>query len=278
MGLKPIDITNKSFSTKFKGYERDEVDDFLDQIALEFEHLIQENRDLDRELKQATEKLSYFNELKDSLNQSIIVAQDTADKLKENATKESDLAVQQAQAQSEDILAHANKMSDELITTATSKANSILNDASERARQLAVETDDLKKKTRVFHRNLSVLLESQLQIVQSNEWDELLKPFGAYVDNTHQAFKEVLDAVEQSTGSKTNTTPVAIEVKPTFTNQATDTTDHSETKAIPKQAPKPKQQGATTSATNQGTRSNNTPENRQVKKHGRPERSSRSRV
>lgn len=146
MAIKPIDITNKSFNSKLKGYNKDEVDDFLDQIALEVEKMTSENRELEKKAKQAEEKLSYFNELKDSLNQSIIVAQDTADKLKENATKESDLAIQQAQAQSEDILAHANKMSEELITGSTNKANEILMEASERARQLAVETDDLKKK------------------------------------------------------------------------------------------------------------------------------------
>ncbi|MGX6970584.1 DivIVA domain-containing protein [Vagococcus bubulae] len=216
MGIKPIDITNKSFNSKFKGYDRDEVDDFLDQIALEVEKLTQENRSLEKEVKQANDKLSYFNELKDSLNQSIIVAQDTADKLKENAIKESDLAIQQSQAQSEDILAHANKMSDELITGATNKANQILSEASERARQLAVETDDLKKKTRIFHRNLSVLLESQLQIVQSDEWDEILKPFGAYVDSSHQAFRQVLDAVEAANGLE-STSP-AVNVKPNFDN------------------------------------------------------------
>ena len=217
MAIKPIDITNKSFNSKIKGYNKDEVDDFLDQIALEVEKLSAENRELEKQAKQAEEKLSYFNELKDSLNQSIIVAQDTADKLKENATKESDLAIQQAQAQSEDILAHANKMSEELITGSTNKANEILMEASERARQLAVETDDLKKKTRVFHRNLSVLLESQLQIVKSEEWDELLKPFGAYVDSSHQAFKEVLDAVEAASSS--DPTSVAVEVQPDFTQE-----------------------------------------------------------
>ncbi|MGO3731698.1 MAG: DivIVA domain-containing protein [Vagococcus sp.] len=258
MAIKPIDITNKSFNSKFKGYDKDEVDDFLDQIALDYEKLVQENRELEKQAKQADEKLSYFNELKDSLNQSIILAQDTADKLKENATKESDLAIQQAQAQSEDILAHANKMSDELITGSTNKANEILMEASERARQLAVETDDLKKKTRVFHRNLSVLLESQLQIVKSDEWDELLKPFGAYVDSSHQAFKEVLDAVEAANGG--DPTSPAIEAKPEFGEKKEIvipevTTESAKTKDFSK-----------------------TEEKTTSKKSSRPERASRNRI
>ena len=266
MAIKPIDITNKSFNSKFKGYDKDEVDDFLDQIALDVEKLVSENREFEKKAKQAEEKLSYFNELKDSLNQSIIVAQDTADKLKENATKESDLAIQQAQAQSEDILAHANKMSEELITGSTNKANEILMEASERARSLAVETDDLKKKTRVFHRNLSVLLESQLQIVKSEEWDELLKPFGAYVDSSHQAFKQVLDAVEAANGS--DPTSVAIDVKPEFQSES-----KPQPKAQPKapQQPKPQSKPETQKADEQPAQEPN-------KKGGRPERASRNRI
>lgn len=263
MAIKPIDITNKSFNTKFKGYDRDEVDDFLDQIALDVEKLTTQNRELDKQVKQANDKLSYFNELKDSLNQSIIVAQDTADKLKENATKESDLAIQQAQAQSEDILAHANKMSDELISGSTNKANEILMEASERARQLAVETDDLKKKTRVFHRNLSVLLESQLQIVQNEEWDEILKPFGAYVDSSHQAFKEVLDAVEASTSDRTS---VAVEVQPATKPVAATPTAPTKPAVAEKavETPAPKKAAVE--------------ENSAPKKGNRPERASRNRV
>lgn len=50
------------------------------------------------------EKLTYFNELKDALNQSIIVAQDTADKLKDSATRESEVTVTSAKAEANTIL------------------------------------------------------------------------------------------------------------------------------------------------------------------------------
>ena len=74
MALTPLDIQNKSFSTKMRGYEKDEVDDFLDMIVRDYEEVIQKNREMDKALKHAEEKLEYFNELKDALNQSIIVA------------------------------------------------------------------------------------------------------------------------------------------------------------------------------------------------------------
>jgi len=67
-----------------------------------------------------------------------------------------------------------------------------LTDATVRARQLAVETDDLKKKTRVFHQRLSLMLETQLEQVKSEEWNEILKPFSSYVSDSHTIIKEVL--------------------------------------------------------------------------------------
>lgn len=181
MVLSPLDIRNKSFSTKMRGFNPEEVDDFLDQVINDYEETIRQKRDMEKALKHAEEKLSYFNELKDALNQSIIVAQDTADKLKENASKEAAIIVSTAEQQAKD-----------MVTEATQKSNEIVRDASEKARRLAVETDDLKKRTRVFHQRLSLLLESQLEIVKSDEWDELLQPFSSYIGDHHDTVKEVL--------------------------------------------------------------------------------------
>ena len=57
-----------------------------------------------------------------------------------------------------------------MIADAEAKSTQILAEAIERARQLAGETEDLKKKTRVFHQRLSLMLETQLEQVKSEEW------------------------------------------------------------------------------------------------------------
>ena len=97
MALTPLDIQNKNFSTKMRGYNQDEVDDFLDMIVRDYEDSIAKNRELEKALKHSEEKLEYFNELKEALNQSIVVAQDTADKVKSSASKESEVIVTSAQ-------------------------------------------------------------------------------------------------------------------------------------------------------------------------------------
>ncbi|HFD1689102.1 TPA: DivIVA domain-containing protein [Enterococcus faecium] len=192
MALTPLDIQNKTFPTKMRGYNQDEVDDFLDLVVRDYEELTQRNRELEKAVKHSEEKLEYFNELKDALNQSIIVAQDTADKVKTSASKESEVIVTSAQNKADELVANAEKRAHQLTTDAEEKARKILTDATEKARQLATETEDLKKKTRVFHQRISLMLESQLEQVKSPEWDEILQPFSSYVTDSHEVIKDVL--------------------------------------------------------------------------------------
>ena len=192
MALTPLDIQNKTFPTKMRGYNQDEVDDFLDLVVRDYEELTQRNRELEKAVKHSEEKLEYFNELKDALNQSIIVAQDTADKVKTSASKESEVIVTSAQNKADELVANAEKRAHQLTTDAEEKARKILTDATEKARQLATETEDLKKKTRVFHQRISLMLESQLEQVKSPEWDEILQPLSSYVTDSHEVIKEVL--------------------------------------------------------------------------------------
>ena len=192
MALTPLDIQNKTFPTKMRGYNQDEVDDFLDLVVRDYEEITQRNRELEKAVKHSEEKLEYFNELKDALNQSIIVAQDTADKVKTSASKESEVIVTSAQNKADELVDTDEKRAHQLTTDAEEKARQILTDATEKAKQLAVETEDLKKKTRVFHQRISLMLESQLEQVKSPEWDEILQPFSSYVSDSHEVIKEVL--------------------------------------------------------------------------------------
>lgn len=164
MTLSPLDIHNKEFNVKLRGYDQDQVNDFLDKIIKDYEITLKENENLTEEVKTSNEKLEYFNDLKDSLNQSIIVAQEAADRVKVNAKRESEIINKESQKQGHDIIDEANE-----------KAKHIIDMASEKAKKLAVETDDLKKQARIFRQRLKVMMESQLEVVKSSDWDEILK-------------------------------------------------------------------------------------------------------
>lgn len=233
MALTPLDIQNKDFSTKMRGYNQDDVDDFLDQVTRDYEDALQKKRELEKSLKHAEEKLQYFNELKDALNQSIIVAQDTADKVKSSANKESEMIITSADNQAKETLVEAERKSNAMIADAEAKSTQILAEAIERARQLAGETEDLKKKTRVFHQRLSLMLETQLEQVKSEEWEEILKPFSSYVGDKHTAVKEILDEQDLDNENETvvnseENTDAVVEKKPVI--EVTEETIEEESK------------------------------------------------
>ncbi|WP_295746781.1 DivIVA domain-containing protein [uncultured Limosilactobacillus sp.] len=163
MTLTADDIKNKQFDSKMRGYDRGEVDDFLKSVSETITALTDQNRQLAEENQTAKEQLRYFTEMKDSLNKSILVAQEAADKVKTNAKREAEIMVREAQKQATDIVAEAN-----------SKANQVIETSADDTRKLTTETNDLKKQTRIFRQRLQVMLESQLEVVKSKDWDTLL--------------------------------------------------------------------------------------------------------
>ena len=72
-----------------------------------------------------------------------------------------------------------------MLDEAKYKANEILRQATDNAKKVAVETEELKNKSRVFHQRLKSTIESQLAIVDSSDWEEILRP-------TELIFKRVM--------------------------------------------------------------------------------------
>ena len=66
MAITALDIKDKQFTTKFRGYNEQEVDEFLDIIVDDYEDLVRDNRELAARVKELEEKLAYFDEMKES--------------------------------------------------------------------------------------------------------------------------------------------------------------------------------------------------------------------
>lgn len=188
MALTSLDIRDKAFSTKFRGYDIDEVEEFLDIIVNDYEELIRENHEKEAKIRNLEERLIYFDEMKDSLSQSVLIAQDTAERVKQAAQERSGNIVQQAEQDAQRLLDRAKY-----------KANDILRQATDNAKRVAVETEELKNKTRVFHQRLKSTIESQLSIVDSQDWEDILRPTATYLQTSDETFKVV---VEEALGEK----------------------------------------------------------------------------
>lgn len=97
MPLTPLDIHNKEFARRLRGYDEDQVNEFLDQVIKDYEGVIRENKELSTELLNVQEKLDHFATIEDTLSKTIIVAQEAADEVRNNAKKESQLIVKEAE-------------------------------------------------------------------------------------------------------------------------------------------------------------------------------------
>ncbi|SDB87776.1 cell division initiation protein [Pelagirhabdus alkalitolerans] len=165
MPLTPLDIHNKEFTRGLRGYDQDEVNEFLDQVIKDYEIVIREKKELKREVEELQERLSHFSNIEETLNKSILVAQQTAEEVKGNATKESKLIVREAEK----------------------NADRIINEALEKSRRIEIEVEELKKQGKVFRTRLKMLVEAQLEMIENGDWDQLLNvQFGDEQEDTDE--------------------------------------------------------------------------------------------
>jgi cell division initiation protein len=152
--LTPLDIHNKEFTRGFRGYSEDEVNDFLDQVIKDYEAVIREKKDLEETVSKLEEKISYFKNIEETLNKSILIAQETGEEVKRTATKEARLIVKEAEK----------------------NADRIINEALSKSRKISMEIDELKKQSSVYRTRFRMLIEAQLEMLKNDDWDSLNAP------------------------------------------------------------------------------------------------------
>ncbi|APB35804.1 MAG: DivIVA domain-containing protein [Weizmannia coagulans] len=153
MPLTPLDIHNKEFSKGFRGYDEDEVNEFLDQLIKDYEMLIREKKNLEDKVASLNERLSHFTSIEETLNKSIVVAQEAAEEVKGNAQKEAKLIIREAEK----------------------NADRIVNEALSKARKIALEIEELKKQSKVFRTRFKMLIEAQLDLIDNDDWEKLME-------------------------------------------------------------------------------------------------------
>src|SRR5579862_8940225 len=106
--VTPIDIQHKSFKKALQGYDRTDVDQFLDEIIEVLEDDAQKHAALEAEIADLKERISHFKAMEESLQNTLVLAQRTADEVKASAHKESDLIREQARIAAQKEVANYN--------------------------------------------------------------------------------------------------------------------------------------------------------------------------
>ena len=148
MSLTTIDIQNKEFNKGFRGYKQEEVDEFLEQVAKDYEAAIKEKISLEEKIKQLEEKLEQYQKLENTLHNSIIVAQETAEDVKRNAGKEAELIRREAEKD----------------------AQRILEEARYKASRILTEHEEVYKQAQVFKLRFRSFVEAQLASLELEDW------------------------------------------------------------------------------------------------------------
>lgn len=103
-----MDITNKEFKRTIRGYSAEEVDEFLDKIAEDYESIYKENSSMKDKLVALNEKIEHYAKMETTIQNTLLLAQNAADQSKQVAQKEADLLIKNANESAQRILDKAH--------------------------------------------------------------------------------------------------------------------------------------------------------------------------
>lgn len=104
MKLTPMDINNKEFKKVLRGYSAEEVDEFLDEVVENYEEIYKENSRLKESLSRATEQIEHYEKIENTIQNTLLLAQNAAEQARENTQKEADMIIKNANETAQKIL------------------------------------------------------------------------------------------------------------------------------------------------------------------------------
>lgn len=135
------------FNYEANGYNRAEVNKFVTDVIKETEGIINKCKDQKKEIADLKEKLSHYENLENTLKQSLINAEKTADNVKRLAREEADI----------------------IVSDAKHNASRIVGESLLKARKIETDADTLEKNVKIFKRKLKIIVEQQMAVVEEIE-------------------------------------------------------------------------------------------------------------
>ncbi|HCW54368.1 MAG TPA: cell division protein DivIVA [Clostridium sp.] len=108
MKLTPMDINNKEFKKGLRGYNPEEVDEFLDEIVDNYEELFKENTQLKEKIQNLNEKVEHYSQIESTIQNTLLLAQNAAEQAKNSARKEAELVMKNANESAQKIMDKAH--------------------------------------------------------------------------------------------------------------------------------------------------------------------------
>lgn len=135
------------FHYEANGYNRSEVNAFIERVIRKTEGIINKCQEQKDEIKDLKDKLESYKILEDSINKSIVNAEKTSDNIKRLAREEANV----------------------IVSDAKNNASRIVNDALIRSERIEQQADVLERNIKIFKRKLKIIVEQQLAVVEEIE-------------------------------------------------------------------------------------------------------------
>jgi cell division initiation protein len=144
MRITPLDIQQKQFPMKFRGFDVEEVYAFLEVIREEMEDLLRENANLKENVQRLEGQIKDYKDMETTLRETLLTAQQMAEDYKTNARKEAELVVKEAEL----------------------RADTMLKDTQEKVIKIHEDIVDLKGIRRHFKEEIKRLVEGHLKMLE----------------------------------------------------------------------------------------------------------------
>lgn len=164
--LTPVDIHNKEFTTSFRGFNKEDVDDFLDQVVNDYETLYRENRQLKKEIELNKKQLDQYHQLEKNLQDTLLVAQRTADEVVTTANTRGEEIRQAAKQAGENLKREAQLYADKLRQEAEQDCKRKIDHAATQVRAAVEEYDRLVRERRQFVAKMRNLMQTELGLLE----------------------------------------------------------------------------------------------------------------
>jgi len=158
MKLTPLDILQQRFQVKWRGFDRQEVETFLELVSEDVGTLLQECSNLKGELEKCEAQLVDFRQNERAIQQTIMTTQKVSDDLKRNAQREAEL-----------IISEAKVAAGRIMNDTRAQAEKLVHEGRTEIALLTKEISDLKNRKMQFEMAFKSLLESQLRFLQHEQ-------------------------------------------------------------------------------------------------------------
>lgn len=139
----------KKFSTSFNGYNKSEVNSFVKDVAKEYESMLNNLKKRDEEITSLKQRLLQYQNMENTLNKALLIAEDTSSQIKKVARDESKAIIDEAKR----------------------NASRIVNDALLKAEKLEADGENLRKRIVIFKRKFKSIIETELETIDSIDED-----------------------------------------------------------------------------------------------------------